>query len=784
MSSVIKQSDLLSEPKKIYQIVAQKVDDIIETIDKNNTPENHSEKFGTSKEMLYEEKKKIEKELAEISANAEWNELTIAFYGETGAGKSTIIDTLRILLKEKTKIEAQQKFKQLEQKNQKSYEEKLNLINQKKEKQNVLDEYNQKNQLIENQINQINQEKEDKANEIKKSYQDKNDAIQVEFENSSLELNEEKKYLIEQRSFISKYLLFFMKAPGVKEIDLQLSELNRTYRIQKGKLEAEINRAVLLKTQNYDYRVQDLQSKIDSSLRQQKEVRDSYQKIELELQNIESKLKKDEDLMRSLQDGEIIGYGNSDHTKVVTAFEINVNGINVQILDVPGIEGDEKIVIDEINKAVQKAHIIFFVTAKDAPPQEGTLEKIKMHLSAQTEVYSIYNKPATNPRNLLNPINENDEKVLKEIDNTMMAALGDQNYKGHIIVFGLAAFYSQADCFLPGEKHYNGRQKFLDKFDKLLLISKSNLDKFQSLLMKEVLTADYKKKIRINNFNKAEQALNQVNQVFLNVSEELQKLSSNIQGNLNVANKELDNELRNTKSLLSNNVDEVLSYFSGKVREDVEDEINKNISNSDFKQQLELNMEYYANKLPAMFQEKFDATLEQFNHNCTEITQELESRLERLVDGYQNLFSKDYNLKIDFSSMKSGLSKMGLLGVAIGAVATMWWNPVGWVAITAVVAGLVISFVKSIWGFFSDDYKMSQQRETLSKNISNARKNIKEQAEKELEKVNSSLDDSMCQLEEQLEAPKKRTDTIINEIQHIYFDLKQLSTEINRIKGI
>ncbi|GAA9321944.1 hypothetical protein TH0354_09900 [Helicobacter pylori] len=53
------------------------------------------------------------------------------------------------------------------------------------------------------------------------------------------------------------------------------------------------------------------------------------------------------------------------------------------MLDVPGIEGNEKKVIDQISNATQKAHAIFYVTKTPAPPQkgeegkEGTIEKIQ-----------------------------------------------------------------------------------------------------------------------------------------------------------------------------------------------------------------------------------------------------------------------------------------------------------------------------------------------------------------------------------------------------------------------
>ena len=51
----------------------------------------------------------------ELKDNAEHKTFTVAFYGETNAGKSTLIETLRILLRENTKREQRHCFLALQQ---------------------------------------------------------------------------------------------------------------------------------------------------------------------------------------------------------------------------------------------------------------------------------------------------------------------------------------------------------------------------------------------------------------------------------------------------------------------------------------------------------------------------------------------------------------------------------------------------------------------------------------------------------------------------------------------
>ncbi|GAA6974813.1 hypothetical protein HpCHC45_09920 [Helicobacter pylori] len=53
------------------------------------------------------------KELESLKNNEEWEKFTIAFYGETGTGKSTLIECLRLFFKEPGKLDQQECFKRL-----------------------------------------------------------------------------------------------------------------------------------------------------------------------------------------------------------------------------------------------------------------------------------------------------------------------------------------------------------------------------------------------------------------------------------------------------------------------------------------------------------------------------------------------------------------------------------------------------------------------------------------------------------------------------------------------
>ncbi len=62
------------------------------------------------------------KELESLKNNEEWENFTIAFYGETNAGKSTLIECLRLFFKERSKMDQQERFKRLYSTYQNNYQ--------------------------------------------------------------------------------------------------------------------------------------------------------------------------------------------------------------------------------------------------------------------------------------------------------------------------------------------------------------------------------------------------------------------------------------------------------------------------------------------------------------------------------------------------------------------------------------------------------------------------------------------------------------------------------------
>lgn len=88
----------------------------------------------------------------------------------------------------------------------------------------------------------------------------------------------------------------------------------------------------------------------------------------------------------------------------------------------------------------------------------------------------------------------------------------------------------------------------------------------------------------------------------------------------------------------------------------------------------------------------------------------------------------DFNFNID-----SGINKIGLFA-SIGGLALLLMTPV--VGEIALIGGLVlgaIGIVKSVWSFFDSDYKKSQQRKEVDKNLDRFCEKITEDVKNQIE---------------------------------------------------
>lgn len=90
-------------------------------------------------------------------------------------------------------------------------------------------------------------------------------------------------------------------------------------------------------------------------------------------------------------DGLIIGTGEADFTKGNTLYPLTYKGKRFQLIDVPGIEGDETKYAHMVREAVAKAHLVFYVNGTNKKPERATAQKIRTYLRLGTQVCPLIN---------------------------------------------------------------------------------------------------------------------------------------------------------------------------------------------------------------------------------------------------------------------------------------------------------------------------------------------------------------------------------------------------------
>jgi gas vesicle protein len=156
-------------------------------------------------------------------------------------------------------------------------------------------------------------------------------------------------------------------------------------------------------------------------------------------------------------DGTIIGTGEADFTKGNTLYNLKFKEKNFQLMDVPGIEGDESRYTDLVRQAVAKAHLVFYVNGTNKKPEVATAQKIRGYLCRGTQVYSIVNVRGSadayefdEDRVSLGQQGSADE-ALKQTMGVLAGALSHEVLLGGACIQGLLGFSALA--FDDNQKH-------------------------------------------------------------------------------------------------------------------------------------------------------------------------------------------------------------------------------------------------------------------------------------------------------------------------------------------
>lgn len=157
--------------------------------------------------------------------------------------------------------------------------------------------------------------------------------------------------------------------------------------------------------------------------------------------------------------------------------------------------------------------------------------------------------------------------------------------------------------------------------------------------------------------------------------------------------------------------------------------IDDDIENKKCKEIFENECEQRTEKLRKNTGQHFNECKERF---IEEMKKDIEQFEERLKDSLITLDRTNIDSGFDFN-INSGFNKIGLF-VSIGGLVLLLVAPI--VGEFALFGGLVLGAIgifKSVWSFFDSDYKKSQQRKEVDKNLDRFCENITEDMRNQIE---------------------------------------------------
>ena len=146
-------------------------------------------------------------------------------------------------------------------------------------------------------------------------------------------------------------------------------------------------------------------------------------------------------------DGLIIGTGKSDFTQGNVPYALKYKGKIFELIDVPGIEGDESRFIGLVQEAVAKAHLVFYVNGTNKKPEKATAAKIRSYLRRGSSVCPLVNVRGSADSYEFEEDRESLDQgsggvILKQTEAVLASALGEHVLLPGHCVQGLIGFSS------------------------------------------------------------------------------------------------------------------------------------------------------------------------------------------------------------------------------------------------------------------------------------------------------------------------------------------------------
>lgn len=498
-------------------------------------------------------------------------------------------------------------------------------------------------------------------------------------------------------------------------------------------------------------------------------------------------------------DGLIIGTGEADFTKGNTLYPLRYKGKCFQLIDVPGIEGDEGKYAHMVCEAVAKAHLIFYVNGTNKKPEKATAQKIRTYLRLGTRVC-----PLINVRGNADAYEFEEDResltghsgattALEQTEEVLHVVLGEKVLQPGHCVQGLLAFSALAIDAQTGrttidpsrsqdlviqqrnyQKHF-ASPKSMYKFSQIQSVAEvlhGKLSTFREDMIESNKTKVYE--LLVENADKMKELHDKHEEFVAKTKPEFEKCHTAIEEAQErferlvvTGRKNLWDKLFNS---LKDDADKIIERHFG------DNDVISNEINRKFKSQQE--------SLKDSLQEQFDGYLKDLHQDLQQAMQRLLEDVARVE--FEQLLCDADTLNISYKTPELGLGlefgdygwmvfnigSYALAGAGIGSAFPVIGNIVG--AITGAVVGLLVNVLNF---FISKEKRIRKAQGQVQEKIDDAwaksRAALREERKTLFTSVRRQIDEAVSvrvqQLEESLKRPLKIIEqqmTLMNQIKN------------------
>ncbi len=459
-------------------------------------------------------------------------------------------------------------------------------------------------------------------------------------------------------------------------------------------------------------------------------------------------------------DGRSIGEGYKDFTKTVNKIAHN----NINLMDMPGIEGREHRVINNIHKAVNKSHVVFYVVGTNKEPEEHTISKIQKFLKDNVKVYSIINargkptvykyKKVLRDKNIITVENRVEEKFSELLGN---------NYFGNFVVNGHLALLKNDR--VTKSRFANDRIKALEIFGSESAIEKfSNIQEIYKFL--DSFEKDINDEIIVSNTYKFIKSLGYILSNIIREKKNFDLFLKEVNGLTEKYLGEIDKVVCKYKSEILSSLDVNINSM----RVDLKKAVANGIDNDDSESLIKINLDQIKEEQSKKLNKSIQKLLSSMKEEIEDKIKEFENRMSLQMQ-FLNL-KGDFDLGEIFESLETNfkyvLGQVLDIGLSIwGVVVAFGINP-----ILGVIAG-VLALARKIWDWFfgdPDKRKREAKRKAIRKIdslVNDVESKVRKDLERELVSVQKNTKKPALQLRKSMAGLKKISIAIDEKIAQI-----------------